>query len=109
MSPSSVARSWKRSSAHSPRRLGCGMLGAWWRLGIVVPGWSGFVVQVCGGYGRQAIRWRLKSRFLAIEPLGMTSFYLVGTAILLGNKKRGLEGPRSFSSTLSSVYHKVMG
>ena len=32
MSPRSVARSWKRSSAHSPRSLGCGMLGL---LGIV--------------------------------------------------------------------------
>jgi hypothetical protein len=50
------------------------------------------------------MRWRLKSRFLAIKPLGMTkSFwsddksFLVEGQVLPGNKKRGLEGPRSFS------------
>jgi hypothetical protein len=38
MRPCSAARSWKRSSAHSPRSLGCGMYGPLGRLGMVVPG-----------------------------------------------------------------------
>ena len=45
ISPCSVARSWKRSSAHSPRRLGCGMLGLWPRLGMVVHWVKRFFVQ----------------------------------------------------------------
>ena len=65
------------------------------------------------GYGRQSMRWRLKSRFLAIRPLGMTKSFLGISSLGLGErdwaiKTRPWEAAVVFS-TLSSVYHLAMG
>lgn len=66
-----------------------------------------FVVQLLADVtGRQPMRWRLKSRFLAMNPLGMTKLKPLGmTRSFLATKNAAWRGRVRFSYYQIGISH----